>query len=37
LKTVVRAALNGAALNGNGQVAAAALARVMEELLGEHG
>lgn len=37
LKTVVYAALNGAGLNGNGQVAAAALARVMEELLGEHG
>jgi len=35
LKMVVRAALNGAGQNGNGQVAAAALARVMEELLAE--
>ena len=35
LKTAVHAALVDAGMNGNGHVAAAALARLMEELLGE--
>ena len=35
LKAVVHTALLGCGLNGNAQVAAAALARLMEELLGQ--
>ena len=35
LQTLVRSALGTAGMNGNGQVAAAALARVMQELLGQ--
>jgi hypothetical protein len=36
LKTAVHAALVDAGMNGNGHVAAAALARLIEELLGPH-
>ena len=36
LTTAVRAALGKTAVNGNGQVAVAALARMMQELLGPH-
>ena len=35
LKTLVRAALVGAGANGDGHVAAAALARLMQELLAD--
>ncbi len=35
LESAVRSALAGAGMNGNGKMAAAALARVMQELLGE--